>query len=370
MQFDHMRFTGAKAEDGFGGGVGSKLGGVIQRAAGMGLDPLSVTGLRAAGFRALNDLLASDSFRAAAPLPTNPEAQVAIDQAVVRVGMERLQFVQDLMAEGLTYNLPDPLSVPFLEHRTRGRSATARRVMNPASRGENHVAPMGFGRLPIYLTMADNQINIRELRMSLRVGIPLDTSNVEDDVRAVNEAIEDAAINGATTLDGQNLQVNGYTAPGLLTAPNANTKSLSLADWQTTPNGTNVMLAITQMIAQAVADKKYGPYNLYIPTATGIAWMQDFKANGNDSIMARLRQIEAGGRPLRIRPLDLMPSTKVALVQMTADVVDVVDGQRPTIIPFTSLDGFTLFNVVMAAIVPRFRSDYDGNSGVVIGTMS
>lgn len=367
--FDHMRFTGARAEDGFGGGVSNKLGGVIQRAASMGLDPLSVAGLREAGFRAMNDLLASDGFRAAAPLPTHPESQVAIDGAVVRVGMERLQFVQDLLAEGLTYNLPDPLSVPFLEHRTRGRSGTARRVMNPSARGENHVSPMGADRLPIYLTMADNQLNIRELRMSIRVGIPLDTANIEDDVRAVNEAIEDAAINGATTLDGQTLQVGGYDAPGMLTAPNANTKSLSLADWKTTPNGTNVMTAITQMIAQLVADKKYGPYNLYIPTAVGIAWQNDFKANGNDSIMARLRQIEAGGRPLRIRPLDLMPSTKVVLMQMTSDVVDIVDGQRPTVIPFTSLDGFTLYNVVMAAMVPRFRSDYDGNSGVVIGTM-
>jgi len=370
--FDNMRFTGAakSSDDGFGGGAQNKLGSAFMRAMELGLDPFSVAALREGGFRALESLLGSDGFRAAAPLPVNPDAQVAIDGAVVRVGMERLQFVQDLLSEGLTFTLPDPLSVPFLEWRTRGRSGQARRVMNPSARGQNHVAPMSFSRLPIYLTMADNQLNIRELRMSQRIGLPLDVANLEDDVRAVNEAIEDAAINGATTLDGQNLQVDTYQAPGLLTAPNANTKSLSLADWTTTPNGTNVMLAITQMIAQAVADKKYGPYNLYIPTATGIAWQNDFKANGNDSIMVRLSQIQAGGRPLRIRPLDLLPSTKVALVQMTSDVVDIVDGQRPTIIPFTSLDGFTLYNVVMAAMVPRFRSDYDGNSGVVIGTMS
>lgn len=364
--FDNMRFTGAAATKGE-----NKLGSLVMRAADLGLDPFSVTSLREAGFRALDAFIGSDAaFRAAAPLPTNPVAQVAIDAAVIRVGMERLQFVQDLLAEGLIYNLPDPLSVPFLEHRTRGRSGTARRVMNPAARGENHVAPMGFGRLPIYLTMADNQLNIRELRMSIRIGIPLDTANIEDDVRVVNEAIEDAALNGATTLDGQILQVDTYTAPGLLNAPNANTKALSLADWLTTPNGTAVMTAITQMIAQAVADKKYGPYNLYVPTAVGIAWQNDFKANGNDSIMVRLSQIAAGGRPLRIRPLDLMPATKVALVQMTSDVVDIVDGQRPTVIPFTSLDGFTLYNVVMAAMVPRFRSDYDGNSGVIVGTLS
>ena len=363
--FDIMRFTGASAAK-----DSNKLGGVVLRAAEMGLNPLSIDGLREAGYRALQGLIDSDNFRAAAPLPINPESQVVIDGAVLRVGMERLQFVQDLLAEGLTFTLPDPLSVPFLEHRTRGRAGTARRVMNPASRGETSVAPMSFGRLPIYLTMADSQFNIRELRMSQRVGIPLDTSGIEQDTREVNEAVEDAAINGATTLDGQDLQVDGYAAPGLLNAPNANTAGLSLADWYTTPNGTNIMTAINAMLVKLKDDHKFGPYNLYIPSSVGIAWNSDFKANGNDSIMTRIGQIQTGGRPLRIRPLDKLPATKVGLVQMTTDVVDIVDGQRPTVIPFTSLDGFTLCNVVMAILVPRFRSDYDGDSGVCIGTLS
>jgi hypothetical protein len=368
--FDTMRFTGATEDGGLSAGAKSKLGGIVERTLGMGLDPFTIAGMREAGFRAMQGLIDSDSFRAAAPLPTTPDPTVVFDGAVLRVGMDRLQFVADLISEGLTFSLPDPLSVPFLGWRTRGRSATARRVMNPAARGENSLATMGEGRLPIYLTMADNQIGIRELRMSQRIGIPLDTANIEDDTRAVNEAIEDAGVNGATTLDGQALKVLGYDAPGLLNAPNANTKSLSLADWTTTPNGTNIMLAITQMLAQLTADKMYGPYNLYIPTATGIAWNLDFKANGNDSVMARIQQIQAGGRPLRIRPLDSLPSNKAAMVQMTSNVVDVIDGQRPTVIPFTSLDGFTLYNLVMAIMIPRFRSDSDGNSGVVVGTMS
>ncbi len=69
-----------------------------------------------------------------------------------------------------------------------------------------------------------------------------------------------------------------------------------------------------------------------------------------------------------------MPNSSVsgtkqyALVQMTDDVVQLVQGQSPTVIPWTSLDGFTLYWLVMAIAVPRVRSDYDGNSGVFIGT--
>jgi len=57
-------------------------------------------------------------------------------------------------------------------------------------------------------------------------------------------------------------------------------------------------------------------------------------------------------------------------VQMTSDVVEIVNGQPPTVIPWTSLDGFTLYWLIMAIQVPRVRSDYDGNSGVCIGTKS
>ena len=38
-----------------------------------------------------------------------------LDRAVVEVGLERLTFVADIMAAGLTYNLTDPLSVTQLE---------------------------------------------------------------------------------------------------------------------------------------------------------------------------------------------------------------------------------------------------------------
>jgi hypothetical protein len=347
----------------------NKLGSIVMRTLEAGLDPLSTTSLRATGFRALNHLIEAQQLRTAAPLPVRSE--VVLDQAVMDVGMQRLAFVADLLAEGLTYNLPDPLSVPFLEHQTRNQTGTARRVMNPSSRGENSLPKMSSGRLPIYLTMADFQLDIRTLRMSQRVGIPLDTAGIQSDTRAVNEAIEDAAINGATTLDGQAFQVDGYTAKGLLNAPNANVATLTASAWSgTSPVGATVFAEILAMISTLVGDKKYGPYNLYVPTAVNIALNMDFKANGNDSILARIGQINTGGRPLRIRPLDYMPATKVALVQMTSDVVDIVDGQRPTVIPYTSLDGFTIYNVIMAIMVPRFRSDYDGNSGVVIGTLT
>src|SRR5678816_1919975 len=149
------------------------------------------------------------------------------DRAVVEVGLQRLTLTADVMAAGLTYNLTDPLSVAQLEWNQQSKIGAAQRTMSPSARGENKLPLIAPNRLPIYLTTDQFEIDIRTLKTSQRVGTPLDTSIVKQCTRAVNEAIEDAAINGATTLDGQNLQDAGYTAPGLLNAPGVNTQSLT-----------------------------------------------------------------------------------------------------------------------------------------------
>src|SRR4051812_33396653 len=71
----------------------------------------SVPAMRAPGFRTMEaaELAGIDpNFRALAPLPER--SQVVIDRAVVEVGLQRLTFVADLMAEGLVYPLTNPLS--------------------------------------------------------------------------------------------------------------------------------------------------------------------------------------------------------------------------------------------------------------------
>jgi len=301
------------------------------------------------------------SLRSLSPL--SERAQIMVDKAVVEVGLDRLTFAGDIMAAGLTYPLTDPLSVTQLEWESTGKTGGAQRTMSPSARGENQLPDRTVNRLPIYLTTDDFSLGIRTLKMSQRVGQPLDTALIKQATRRVNEAIEDAAINGATTLDGQALQVGGYQAPGLLNAPNANTQALT-GTW-VTATGDQIYTDVAAMIAKAVADKKYGPYNLYVNTTYAAGLDRDFKANGSLTIRQRLLLMD---NLSAIKTADMMPATKVALVQMTSDVIEMVTGQPPTVIPWTSLDGFTLYWLIMAIMVPRVRSDYDGNSGIVIGT--
>jgi len=326
-----------------------------------------IEAMREPGFRYL-ELAENNGFRALAPM--SDKAQVLLDRAVVEVGLQRLTVAADIMAAGLTYNLSDPLSVAQLEWNTQNKIGAAQRTMNPQSRGENKLPIVSPNRLPIYLTTDEFEIDIRTLKTSQRVGMPLDTAIVKQCVRAVNEAIEDATINGATTLDGQDLKVAGYSAYGLLNAPNANTQALTLASWDATPVGSTIFSEVQTMIGKLQADKKYGPYRLYVPTDIGLAFDNDYNATNNAqglTIRQRLLQME---NLQAVKTADMLPATKVVLVQMTSDVVDMVIGQPPTIIPWTSLDGFSIHNLVMAIMIPRVRSDYDGNSGICVGTIA
>lgn len=336
----------------------------------------SVPAMRAPGFRTMEaaELASIDpNFRALAPLPER--SQVVVDRAVVEVGLQRLTFVADLMAEGLVYPLTNPLSITQLEYYKSNRVGAAQRTMSPSARGESKLPVMTPARLPIYLTTDRFEIDIRTLEMSRRVGLPLDVANIKSCVRAVNEGIEDAGINGATTFDGQDLKDAGYAAPGLLNAPDANTNTNSV-DWTAAnvvgTTGPAMLADVQAMVVKLQNDKKFGPYNLYVGTAASVVLDGDFKANGDLTIRQRLEMLSYGGRNLRIRTADFMPGAatgaQCVLVQMTSDVVDVVMGQPPTVIPWTSLDGFTIHNLVMAIVIPRFRSDASGNSGVCIGS--
>jgi uncharacterized linocin/CFP29 family protein len=306
--------------------------------------------------RALRDHgeITVESMRALSPFEEN--AQRIIDQAVVSVGVNRLVIAADLFRLGLTFPLANPLSVMEVQWEKISKTGGAQRTMTPSARGERQLPKRTPQRVPVYLTTDDFSIDIRSFQMSQRIGTPIDTTLVEQATRRVNEAIEDSVINGGVTVDG-------YSTPGILTAPNVNVKTMT-ANWNTA-TGDQIFGDVESWIGTLQGDNKFGPYGLYTGTTIGNALDKDFKANGQLTIRQRLLMIE---NLVSIKTADQLPVNTVVLLQLSKDVIDMIDGQAPTVIPWTSVDGFTLFWMVMAIQVPRVRDDYDGNSGIVIAT--
>lgn len=331
--------------------------------------PSSIADLRGLG-TALMRCNEISELRAFSPLPE--DAQRQIDTAVTEVGLDRLTLVRDLMSKGLTYPLSDPLSVMELQWDAINEVGGAIRAMQPGSRGENSLLDRSTQRIPIYVTLDEFRIGIRTLRASQRVGAALDTAMVRQKVRRVNEAIEDAAWNGATTDGGTLFKVNGNSAPGILNHPDVNTFVYASGESWTAAGktGEEILTDVLNMIEDLVDLKYYGPYTLYVTTAYWMKLMQDFKANSGLTILQRLKEIQTGSGPLDIRVADSLPADKTVLIQMTDGIMDVVVGQEPTVISWESPTGFDLMFLVMAFIIPRIKSDYNGVTGILVGYTS
>lgn len=302
-----------------------------------------------------------NELRNLSPLPRL--AQEVVDAAVITVGTQRLTIAADIMQAGLIYPLPDPLSVMSLYWESRSRAGFAQRTMLPDARGERQMPDRAGNSIPIYITMDDFSFNVRVLRMSERIGAPLDTTMVSEATINVNEAVEDAVINGA------GIQVDGKTAPGLLNHPNVATHQYKDAEAWTAAghDGQDILDDVMAMVDSLQAAHFYGPYYLYVPTLYGSKINNDFKSFGTTSIRARLQEIEAGGANLVVRTADMLPANQTVMLQMTNDVVDMVVGQEPTVVPWWSPSGFRYYAVVMAILIHRIKSNFEEGCGIIKG---
>lgn len=296
-------------------------------------------------------------LRALNPLPK--DAQELIDRAVVQVGLDRLSIVADVMAEGLVFNLPDPLSVMEVKWEAEAKIGHAIRTMKPEARGERQLPDRIVRSLPIYATIDDFSFNSRLLRASERAGSPIDTSMATQATRRVNESIEDAMINGA------GFTVAGGAAPGVLDSTSTSTLSV---DWDAATSGESILADVLAMADVLREDRRFGPYNLYVNTSYGNKLNEDFKSNSDKTTRQRLQELSFGGRSLRVREADLLPDDTVVMMQMTSDIIDVVRGQAPTVVSWSDGPGFQRFFAVLAFMVPRIKQDYEGNYGIVVGT--
>jgi len=306
-----------------------------------------------------------DALRAASPLPD--EAQRVIDGEVIQVGLERLVVVADMIEAGMVMDLPNAMSVLQVYHERANKIGHAKRTMTPSSRGENQLLDRTGVRTPIYVTMDDFAFNVRLLLASRRAGAPLDTAQVGQATRRVNEAIEDAAINGA------GLVVDGDSTLGILNAPNANTVAYKDNESWTvaTHSGEDILEDVLDMIEQLQADRKYGPYNLYVNTAYGLKLEEDYKSATSGTIRERLESIDVGGgRRLRVRVADQLGTDRTFMMQMTKDVADIIVGQQPTPVAWQDAPGWEFNFAVMAIVVPRVKDTYTGQSGIVTGYTS
>lgn len=286
-----------------------------------------------------------------------------LDTAVVTAARERLNAVADLIERGLTFNVPNAMGTTVVQHETQSELIAAEVSMDGVTRSQNDRLTFSLVSTPLPITHRDFILTARNLASSRKLGTPLDSSTAAEASRQVSEKLEDMMVNGLTT--GDTLMVGSGSAQlfGYTNAPNRNTVNLATVwDTDSAASGLTILADVLSMIVAAQNDKMFGPYMLYIPTNFWVKLEDDFKTQSDKTIMDRVKQISG---IIDVKPLDKLADDNVLLVQMTSNVVDLIVGEQTTTVEWPTEGGMVLNFKVMAIMVPRIKSDYVNNSGLV-----
>ena len=282
-----------------------------------------------------------------------------LDEAVIKAGMQRLVGFEDLKRNGLTYPLNNAMGSTVLTYERLSEAMEASVDINPVKRTGGDQVTYETVHLPIPVIHSDYAINDRILQESRNRGNALDTVNAEAAARKVAEKLEDMLF-GSTS----SLVYGGGTIYTYLSEPNINTVSLAI-DWDNAYMTAKLLLVdVTAMKAASIAERHYGPWMLYITTAYETNMDDDYSTSGNSNMTVRQRILLLEGIQ-GVKVVDRLAANTVLLVQMTRDVVDVVDGLPIQNIQWNTEGGFIHNYKVLTIQVPRVKSDYNDRSGIV-----
>lgn len=278
------------------------------------------------------------------------------DEVVIDIARHRLIGVDDVMSRGLVYNVPNAMGVTRIEWERQGDMGPAEMDMAGVTQGRNDTIDFDLVGLPLPIVHKDFWINIRKLAASQRNGHPLDVTQAEICARKVAERIESMLFLGDTSLGTNN------AIPGYLTAPNRITGTAT-ATWNSA-TGANIIADVIEMIGKAHDKQMWGPFMFYVSYGAYSNLGNDFKSESDKTILQRVLEIPgvAGIKPSYYLPTD---GKTVLAVQLTRDVVDMVNGFEPTMVQWDSLGGMVQNFKIMAIMIPRVKSTYAAQSGII-----
>lgn len=288
---------------------------------------------------------------------------IQLDTAVLKAAKERLRIVSDLKSAGLTFNIPNGMGKTVLETQAVSDITPATISMDPARKSESDRPHFDLTNLPLPVIHKDYDFNARQIAASRNGGSPLDTTMAELAGRRVAEEAEKLILGVS---DNNSYSYGGGTIYGLTNYPYRGTKTL------TDPTDTNwtprvLVTEILSMRAASVAKFHYGPWVLYVSTGWDEYLDEDYSdAKGDNTLRERIQKING---ITEIRTADYLTGMQMVLVQMTSDVIRLVEGMGITTVQWETNGGMTLHFKVMTIQVPQLRSDFNHKSGIIHGAV-
>ena len=301
------------------------------------------------------------------PINTNATLRkdewVSLEDRVIEAARERLVIIDDLKAAGLTYNVGG-LGTLVSEWEKASEITDADITMDGETVVNKDRQEFGLNGVPIPVIHKDFSISERALLASRQRGAALDVTTGTEAGRSVARRSENLVFFGSSIKAGDT-SGNSFQIYGLTNFPQRQTYTIS--DWTDTVNVTpqtihgEILKMVSQMETQA---RSYGPFTIYIPGAYAFRFREDFKANGDKTLMQRVLDEDVISA---VRVSDVMTTGNVLMIDMQDRYLDLAVASDMTTVQWQSGSGFTNHFKHYAAWAPRLKSDYDGRSGIMHG---
>lgn len=295
---------------------------------------------------------------------------IRLDQAVLRAARARLRAWADLSSAS-SYGGFNGMATMILEQEAMSDPGEALVDMEGLSDGR-HDAPRFIREgLPLPITYSSFWYSKRRLAVSGNRHQPLNLASAEAAGRRVAEMVEKTLIGvvsgmvyGDSTEYGRTSQVYGYL----------NFPDRHVYNTLTTPTGSNPEATIADVLRMREVlydDNQFGPFILYHSTDWDQYLDNDYARLGgsNANMTLRERILKIGGIS-DVRRLDYLTASNshaftMLLVSMTSETAEAVNGMDLTTVQWESQGGAKLHFRVMCIQVPRLKSDYNGQCGIL-----
>jgi uncharacterized linocin/CFP29 family protein len=285
---------------------------------------------------------------------------IQLDEAVVRAARPMLRVWGDLTGAGLTYNIPNGMSVTVIQHQSMTDAGEATLSMDGLRQTNRDRVLYDLVNLPLPIVHSDFSFSLREIMVSRGQRLPLDTTMVEQATRKCVEQVEKLTL-GTTG----SYSYGGGTVYGLTNFPARVTKTITLP---TDPGWTPETLVneVLDMVQSAQDIYFNGPYGVWVSPGWTKYLDADYSSNyGGKTLRQRLSDIN----DIRFwRKADYLSGFQILLVQLTPDVIQTVTGMRLQTLQWDSHGGLQKNFKIMGIMVPRLKSNSDGNTGIVHAT--
>ena len=290
-----------------------------------------------------------------------------LDEVLVRFKDYRLGGIEDLRSNGLVYNLGNAMGTTVMEwHDVSDVNLVPELTMDAVTRAKGDRPVYKYHYMPIPILHVDYEINARELATSRNMGNPLDTTLAERAVRRINERLEDMLFTNLTFSYGEKDSSNQNSIWSYVNHPDRNLLDLGTSWTDSSVTGKDIVDQVISWKQEGINNRFYGPWQFYIPTAYETLLDEDYVGSTpdtapNTTIRARLMQI-AGVKGFKV--IDTLAADTIIMVQLTSDVVRLVNGMGLTNVEWGAEGNFITKFKVLTIQVPQIRSDAEGRCGV------